>query len=205
MGQWGVCNNVTCYWEHHLQQPAMHTATEWQCIKDAHSWCMESQPVSPRHVFLPSPLQLLWQWTHCTFLQQSTPSDLGGVPLMMQWGGHLRQWVTGREDNRTSNTATDCLQFMQLKHSHSLCHLTKTPPSVQVPSGCAAPSLLPTNSEGTGWPMSAPKRSTSDRPQGNPPKGQGEGDLNVGMRRKWENCNMQWNAHAWVKTSGKVA
>ena len=57
---------------------------------------MESQPVSPQHFSLPTPPQRPWQGTHCT-LQQSIPSDCGGVLLMKQWGGHLRQWVTVRK------------------------------------------------------------------------------------------------------------
>ena len=175
--------HVTWFGDQHLEQPVIrHSWNDNQCIKDTNPYCMEPQPVSSHHVSLPFPPQLPWQGTHC-ISGRSTPSDWGGGQLMMQWREHLSQWVARRKDNwivwllNTPNTATDCWQFTQLKLSHSHFHSphpTKTPHPVRVSSGCVAHSVPSANSEGTGCPMPAPKRSTSDRPQGNPTKGQKE-------------------------------
>ena len=65
---------------------------------------------------------------------------------------------------------------------HSLLHPTRTPSPVWVPSDCAIPSSMSSISEETGWHLSVPKRSTSHRSQGTPPRGQGEKDLKCVMK-----------------------
>ena len=165
---------------------SLRTAWHWIQWNDnaleTHLPLNELQPVSPHNVSLLSLPQLPWQKRiPCHIRQQSIPSVWGGVPMMMQWAGHLRQLATEREDNRFA------WNVKYFKHCNWLSSVYAGKPQTndpeiahspaRVPSGCASPSLLPKISERTGRHLSAPKRSASDRPQGNPPKDQGELDI----------------------------